>query len=71
MTSVMYAAVLGHLPVLRLLMEHGGDVFYKAKVSHNRQWYPQPTVIQHSTHDTNHVHRVHALPFTLLHMVDP
>ena len=28
-------------------------------------------LIQHSTHDTNHVHRVHSLPFTLLPMVDP
>ena len=26
---------------------------------------------QRSTHDTNHVHRVHSLPFTLLPMVDP
>ena len=28
-------------------------------------------LIQHSTHDTNHVHRVQSLPFTLLPMVDP
>ena len=28
-------------------------------------------LIQHSTHDTNHVHRVHSLPFTKLPMVDP
>ena len=28
-------------------------------------------LIQHSTHDPNHVHRVQSLPFTLLPMVDP
>ena len=65
----MCAALTGHLPVLKMLMEHGGDIFHKAKVSHTRQWYPQPS--KHSTHDTNHVHRVHTLPFTLLSMVDP
>ena len=28
-------------------------------------------LMQHSIHDTNHVHRVHSLPFTELPMVDP
>ena len=28
-------------------------------------------LMQHSTHDTNHVHRIHALPFTVLPIVDP
>ena len=65
----MYAARYDHLPVLKMLVEHGGDVFHKAQVSHTRQC--THSLIQHSTHDTNHVHRIHPLPFTGLPMVDP
>ena len=65
----MYAAVENHLHVLKMLVEHGGDVFPKAQVSHTRQCVYR-NLIQHSTHDTNHVHRVHSLPFTGLPMVD-
>ena len=36
----MYAAVKNHLPVLKMLVEHGGDVFHKGPVSHIRQCVP-------------------------------
>ena len=36
----MYAAWYDHLPVLKMLVEHEGDVFHKAKVSHTRQCVP-------------------------------
>ena len=65
----MSAAGMGHLHVLKMLMEHGGDTFHKAKVSHTQRG--THNLIQHSTHDTNHVHRVQSLSCTLLPMVDP
>ena len=36
----MYAAHCDHLPVLKMLVEHGGDVFHKGLVSHTRQCVP-------------------------------
>ena len=36
----MYAAKYDHLPVLKMLVEHGGDVFHKGPVSHTRQCIP-------------------------------
>ena len=67
----MYAAVKNHLPVLKMLVEHGGDVFHKAQVHVSHSSVCTHNVIQHSTHDTNHVHRIHPLSFTMLPMVDP
>ena len=64
-----YAAAYSHLPVLKMLVEHGGDVLYQGPVSHTRQCVLN--LIQHSTRDTNHVHRVYPLHFTGLPMVDP
>ena len=65
----MAATIKGHLPVLKILLAKGANVFHKAQVSHTRSG--THNLIQHSTHDTNHVHRVQSLPFTLLPMVDP
>ena len=69
----MYAARGGHLPVVKVLLEHGADVFHKAEVSHTQRWYvhtyPQSNTALHLC--ANHVHRIQSLPFTLLPMVDP
>ena len=35
----MYAAQLGHLPLLKMLIEHGANVLHKGSVSYTRQWY--------------------------------
>ena len=44
----MFAAQYDHLPVLKMLMEHGANVLHKAKVSHTQQWYPEPNTAFHS-----------------------
>ena len=102
----MYAAVKNHLPILKMLVEHGGDWRRQHVNSCITVWIPfdccseEPppcaedvggtwgrcvsqntseshssvcthNLIQHSTHDTNHVHRFHPLSFTELPMVDP
>ena len=36
----MYAARHDHLPILKMLVEHEGDVFHKGQVSDTRQCVP-------------------------------
>ena len=65
----MYAAQYDHLPLLKMLVEHGAEVFHKAQVS--RLLKGAQKLMQHLTHGPNFVHRLQPLPFMLLHMVDP
>ena len=65
----MYAARYDHLPVLKMLVEHGADVLHKAQVSKHLSGAHK--LLQRLTHGPNLVCRLQPLPFMLLHMVDP
>ena len=68
---MMFAAQYGHRPIVELLVRKGADVFQKAQVSHTHGSGVHNLYSPPFTHNFNHVHRVHSLPFTMLPMVVP
>ena len=56
-TPVMYAARNGHLHIVRMLVEHGGAMFHKAKMGHTWWWYPQSQSMCEYTHSQWYSHK--------------
>ena len=67
----MFAAQYGHRPIVELLVDHRANVFQEADVSHTLGSGVRNPYSPSFTHNINHVHRVHSLPFTMLPMVVP